>query len=64
MWERKEMMENGERGEGDDEREWKKGGEGGRGRGNDKRGWERGFPWVGEVEMVEMGGKGGISGNG
>ena len=49
------MMEKGERGEGNDEKEWKRG----------RRGWERGWKWMGEVEMVEMGGKeGGISGNG
>ena len=55
MKEEKGMMRKSRRG----------GGEGGRGRGNDKRGWKRGWKWVGEVEMVEMGGKeGGISGNG
>ena len=59
------MMEKGERGEGDDEKSGRGGGEGGRGRGNDKRVWERGWKWMGEVEMVEMSGKeGGISGNG
>ena len=31
VWERKGMMEKGERGEGDDEKEWKRG----------RRGWER-----------------------